>query len=133
MIVAFSLENRRAEIDYVECLKFFPRDFLLFWDWGNSPELQELGEYKPLVWTNDRMLEHSKTDEEGYLKKVARIWNVTLILDDIEEYKEADRRVQEAIAAYETASGQDYVHVWENQHGRRVRARFGSKRTTQGR
>lgn len=53
----------------------------------------DLGEYENLIRINDWMLEHSKTELEGHLDKATRIWNVALVLEDLEEYKGAEERL----------------------------------------
>jgi hypothetical protein len=39
------------------------------------------------------VLEHLKIEAGGYLSKAARIWNVVMILDDLEEYIKAEERL----------------------------------------
>jgi ankyrin repeat protein len=118
MIAASPLETGQTESEYSKWPKLFARDFLLVWDWKNSSKLQDLGEYDALVRTNDWVSEHFKTGIGGYLNKATRTWNVALILDDIEEYEEAEERLREAIEGYETAFGQKYLHLPKSQHGR---------------
>jgi len=118
MIAASPLETGQTESEYSKWPKLFARDFLLVWDWKNSSKLQDLGEYDALVRTNDWVSEHFKTGIGGYLNKATRTWNVALILDDIEEYEEAEERLREAIEGYETAFGQKYLHLPKGQHGR---------------
>ncbi|KAH6714388.1 heterokaryon incompatibility protein-domain-containing protein, partial [Leptodontidium sp. MPI-SDFR-AT-0119] len=99
MIAATPLENIRMEEGYIEwpnllqSAKTFTRDFLLFWDWENFPKkFQDPEEYEMLIRTNDWVSEHSKAHREGHLDKATRVWNVALILGDLEEYKEAEER-----------------------------------------
>jgi ankyrin repeat protein len=81
--------------------RIFTRDFLLVWNWENSlDKLQDPGDYRALTQTNNRMSEHLETELEGCLDKATRTWNVALILGDLEEYKKAEERVQEAIEGY---------------------------------
>jgi hypothetical protein len=93
-----------------ELATHFPRDFLLVWDW-NQPleESQGRKEYKTLTKTNTRELKYSKIELEGYLEIPTRIWNVVLILGDLEEYEKAEGRLREAIEGYEMAIGKSTV------------------------
>lgn len=56
-----------------------------------------------MVRKNDWVLEYSKTKEEDGLGKAARVWNVVMIFDDLEEYEKAEERLREAIAGFEIA------------------------------
>jgi hypothetical protein len=118
MIAASPLETRQMESEYIKWPRLFARDFLLVWDWENSPKLQDSGEYYALVRTDDWVTEHSKTEVEGYLNKATRIWNVAMILDDLEEYEKVEERLPEAIEGYEIAFGQEHLHLPKGQHGR---------------
>lgn len=80
--------------ELLQSAKIFTRDFLLVWDWENSPEkLQDLGEYKTLIQTNNSVSGYSKTELEGRLDKATRTWDVALILGDSREYKKAEERL----------------------------------------
>jgi Ankyrin repeats (3 copies)/Ankyrin repeats (many copies) len=118
MIAASPLENGQTESEYIQWPKLFARDFLLVWDWKNSLKSQDLGEYDALVWKIDWVLEYSKTKEGGDLNKAARIWNVVMILDDVEEYEKAEERLREAIAGFEIAFEKKHLHLPKGQHGR---------------
>ena len=96
-----------------------PRDFLLVWNWKNSSEgLEDSGEYEALVRTKNWVSEHSKTELGGHLDKAIRIWNIAMTLDDLEEYKEADEWLREAMEGCERALGKEHPHTLKSQHGR---------------
>jgi hypothetical protein len=57
------------------------------------------------------MLEHSKIELEGHLDKVTRMWNCVLILEDLEEYKGAKKRLREVIESYEIALREEYLYT----------------------
>ncbi len=120
MIAVSPIEARRTELDYIECLELFPRDFLLVWDWGNSPESQDLGGYNAFVRTKDQVLQHPETNLGGYLNNAVRIWNVAMILEDVEEYKGADERVEEVIWGHEIAFGPKNLNLVKMRHGRKA-------------
>ena len=118
-------EGKLAESGNIEWSKLlrsitvFPRDFLLIWNWETSLEKwQDPGEYDVLVRTNNQVTEHLKTELEGYLDKATRIWNVVMILDDLEEYERAEERLREAIEGYEIAFGEEHLHTLKGQCGR---------------
>ncbi|RYP07583.1 hypothetical protein DL764_002410 [Monosporascus ibericus] len=67
---------------------FFPHDFILVWNWKT---------------------EHLN-GEIGYLDKRTRLWNVALILEEAEEYEEADERLRDAVEIYERESGEGDPH-----------------------
>ena len=97
----------------------FPRDFLLIWNWENSPEkLQDLRQYEALVRTDNWVWEHLKTELGGYLDKATRTLDIAMILDDLEEYEKAEERYREAIEGYEIAFGEELLHMPKGQYGR---------------
>jgi hypothetical protein len=55
---------------------------------------------------------------EGDLDKATRIWNVAIILDDLEEFDKAEERLREAIEGYEKEFGKEYPHTLKAQYGR---------------
>jgi hypothetical protein len=78
------------QLELSKSITYFPRYFLLIWDW-------------------EQLLEESQDREESKnlvsLDKATRIWNVALILGDLEEYEKAEKRLREAIEGYEIAFG----------------------------
>ncbi|KAH8723272.1 heterokaryon incompatibility protein-domain-containing protein, partial [Phaeosphaeriaceae sp. PMI808] len=61
-----------------QSVKVFPRNFLLVWDWENSPgKLQVLREYE---------------EPEGYLDEATRLWNLALVLGDAGVYEKAEEK-----------------------------------------
>jgi ankyrin repeat protein len=99
----------------LQSITVFPHDFLLVWDWT---EKLDIGEYENLVRTDEWMSKHSQTELEGHLNKATRIWDVSLILEDLEEYKGAEERLQEAIESYEIALGEEDLHILKSQYSR---------------
>ncbi|OCL03806.1 HET-domain-containing protein, partial [Glonium stellatum] len=114
--------TKSGDIEWAKLLrliKVFPRDFLLIWDWENSPEkLQDLGEYETLIRTTNWVSEHSKTELGDHLDKATRTWNVAMVLDDLEEYQKAEGRLQEAMEGYKVAFGVEHPHPPKSQYGR---------------
>ena len=45
--------------------------------------------------------------------KATRLYKVALILEDLEEYKEAEKRLQEAIEGYKRALGKEHLYTLE--------------------
>jgi hypothetical protein len=122
IMIAASLDDpTKSSVEWSEFLQsktIFPRDFLLVWDWENSPEkLQDSGEYETLIRTNTWVSEHSKTELEGHLDKATRIWNVALILGDLEEYGKAEERLREAIEGYKIAIGGEHLRTLKSRYG----------------
>ncbi|KAF8861593.1 HET-domain-containing protein [Acephala macrosclerotiorum] len=91
----------------------FPRDLLLVWDWETPlGESQDQEEYKALE--KDIQLKHSKAEFGDHSDKATRIWNVALVLGDLEEYGKADEKLREAI---EMLIGEEPPHTLTNQYG----------------
>ena len=87
----------------------FPRDFLLVWNWEKaSDRLQDQEEYESLMEANRRVPERSQKELEDY---VTRLYNIALILEDLEEYKEAEKRYREAIEGYKRALGKEHLRT----------------------
>jgi len=42
------------------------------------------------------------------LEKPTRIWNVTLVLGDVDEYKEVEEKLREVIRGYEIVMKEEY-------------------------
>jgi hypothetical protein len=118
MIAASPLENGQTESE-IQGRELFDRDFLLVWDWKNSRTSQYISkDESALVQKNDWVLEYSKTKVADDLNKVARMWNVVMILDDLQEYEEAEERLPEAISRLETAFEKAHLHLPKRQYGR---------------
>jgi hypothetical protein len=110
MIAVSPPENEQTESE-IQGRELFDRDFLLFWDWTNFRTSQYIGEdEKALLRKNDCMLGYSKTEAADDLNKAARMWNVVIILDDLEEVKEAEERL-EVIFGLETAFEKEYLYL----------------------
>lgn len=124
MIAATPPENVRTksgDVEWLELLQsteLFTRDFLLIWDWESFLEkLQDSEKFESLIPKNDSMLEHSKIELEGDLDQATRIWNVALILGDLEDYEKAEERLREARKAYEMVFGEEHPHILESKYG----------------
>jgi tetratricopeptide (TPR) repeat protein len=88
----------------------FPHEFLLLWDWEQSQGgLQDQEEYDMLV--KSRVPKHSDTDLGCDLGKMTRLWNVGLILEYVERYKEAEERLREMMEGYESQVGEENLHT----------------------
>ncbi|CZR58311.1 related to heterokaryon incompatibility protein [Phialocephala subalpina] len=95
-----------------QSITVFPHDFLLAWDWEKPPgELQDRNEYETLIKPGGQGPEHSETTLDGCLDKATRLWNVGLILEDLEKHEEAEWRLREAIGGYERAVGKEHPHI----------------------
>ena len=80
--------------ELLQSVTVFPGDLLLIWDWEKSPERpQDQEEYEALVETDGRVQEHLKTELDHHLGKATRLLNLALILEDLEEYQEAEERL----------------------------------------
>lgn len=116
MIAARPPEKIPVRNGYVEWQRFvqsgllLTRDFVLIWDWEISEEnFQTPG-------GDGRSLEYS-TDLTGSLDKATRMWNIALILEDLEEYEEAEKKTQEAIRGYEIALGLQHLYTLKSEYG----------------
>lgn len=97
----------------------FTRDLLLVWDWESSSDtIQRPVNYEDLVRTKTGVFNCS-TELKDQLDKPIRIWNMALILADVEEDEEdeeAEKKLQEAISGYEIAFGVER-YTMEGQDG----------------
>jgi ankyrin repeat protein len=85
----------------------FTRNLVLVWDWESFSEKFEHPEkYEGLLQTMTGVVDGS-TELEDQLIKATRIWNVALILGDVEEYKQAEEKLFDAIKGYNIAFGVD--------------------------
>ena len=69
-----------------------------------------------MIKINSQVLEDSKTELGDHSDKATRIWNIALILGDLEEYKKAEERLQEAIGVYEIATTEKYLYKLKSQY-----------------
>ncbi|THV52588.1 hypothetical protein BGAL_0075g00340 [Botrytis galanthina] len=70
------------------------RNILLVWDWGNtSGKIQDGREYKSLTKKFSQVSVFSREESGGHLEKAIRLWNDIAILDDLQEWDEADERL----------------------------------------
>jgi hypothetical protein len=117
-----TLENVQTGNGYIkwpelsQLVQSFTRDFVLVWDWESSlDEFQNLGEYETLIQTGN-LSGHPKTELEDHLDKATRIWNVALILGDLQEYGKAEERLREAVHGYEMAFGKEDSYTLGSQY-----------------
>ncbi|KAH8722793.1 heterokaryon incompatibility protein-domain-containing protein [Phaeosphaeriaceae sp. PMI808] len=103
----------QAESRYVECqwplpsIKSFPRDFLLVWNWEKpSGNLQGRARYETSIEINALVPKYSSAASN----RATRLYDVALILGDLEEYEEARKRLQEATKGYEGISASEHPH-----------------------
>jgi hypothetical protein len=97
----------------------FMRDFLLIWDWEKPlGELQDQEEYKTLIKTYSQALEYSKAESGDYLDKAIVLWNDIMILDDLGECKDADKRLLKARSSYVKAFRKEHLPRLSSQSGR---------------
>ena len=88
------------------------RGFPLVWNWENASDgLQDQEEYKSLMEANRRVPGHSQKELEDYVKKATRLYSIALILEDLKEYKEAKKKLQEAIEGYKRALGKEHLRT----------------------
>jgi hypothetical protein len=117
VIIAATPLNESRSFGLLELSKsiaYFPRDFLLVWDWEkllgesqNQEEYEVLAKYIPV-------LAHSKAEFGDHSDKATRIWNVALVLGDLGECEKAEKRLQEAI---EMVIGKEYSHTLKSRYG----------------
>jgi hypothetical protein len=85
----------------------FSRDFLLIWNWEKASDgLLDQESYESLMEANIRVSERSEKELEDH---GMRLCNVALILEDLEEYKEVEKRLRGAIEVYEMAFGKKHL------------------------
>ncbi|KAH6710941.1 heterokaryon incompatibility protein-domain-containing protein [Leptodontidium sp. MPI-SDFR-AT-0119] len=89
------------QVELSKSITHFSRDFLLVWDWE-----------QPLEESQD--LEESKNWMS--FDQATNIWNVALILGDLEEFEKAEKRLREAIKGYEIAFGEEQS-ILKSQYG----------------
>jgi hypothetical protein len=97
IMAATPLENTKARSGDIkrselsQLVKLFTRDFILIWDWKNSPKKsQDLGKYNTLMQENT-------CGSAATLESATRLWNVALILEDVGGNWEGGKRLQKAI------------------------------------
>jgi tetratricopeptide (TPR) repeat protein len=110
MITTTPPEYVRMQSEHVRWSKLLqsvtisPHDFLFVWDWTRTPEVHE--EYEALVEAGSRVQEDSKAE-----RKVTRLENMALILEDMNEYEKAKERLQEVIRIKERTFGKEHPNT----------------------
>jgi hypothetical protein len=98
--------------------QLFTRHFVLVWGWDDPLEKLTYQErYETLIETNNSVSEHSKTKLEGCIDKATRIWNVALILGDLEGYGKAEEMLREAVEGYKMVFGEKDSYTLSSQYG----------------
>lgn len=88
----------------------FRPDFLLVWNWEDSPgKSQNEEDYASLI--KSRGLKISQTDMEDEPNKMTRLWNVALVLEDSENYGEAEEKLQLVVEGCERTLGKGHPHT----------------------
>jgi hypothetical protein len=86
----------------------FSREFLLVWNWEESQKIsQDRVKYESSTEINTLVPEYLKTASD----KAARSYDVVLVLGDSQEYKEAQKRLQEEIKSRETTFGKEDLNT----------------------
>lgn len=86
----------------------FPHDFLFVWDWEESPGGMG-GREAYSSFAKSRLPRRPSMQMEDSLEEAARLRNVGLVLEDLGKFWGAGERLQQAIKAFETASGEDHL------------------------
>lgn len=115
IIVAVTLrQSVQTESGYVDrpespaSAKSFSRDFLLIWNWKKPlGNLQDRAKYETSAEINTLVPEYLKTTSP----KTTRLWNVALAFGDSGEYKEAEKKLQEAIESCERVFGKESLYT----------------------
>ena len=106
-----------GQLEFSSSITYFPREVPLVWDWEkHTGESQEGEEYETLTKTNSRVLGPLKEEFTGYSDKATRIWNVALVLGDVQEYRKAEKRLREAVDGYETAFREEDQYILKSQY-----------------
>jgi ankyrin repeat protein len=88
------IRPRSGKSQWLECLeeinRLFPRNFRCVWDWDKLPGKMP-------------SQEENKTPREC-LEQIKETLNLTLVLEDLERYREGEEQFQEAMIYYEMAS-----------------------------
>ncbi|KAK3176106.1 hypothetical protein OEA41_007428 [Lepraria neglecta] len=101
----------------LQLVEIFARDFLLVWEWENSPEkFQDLGKYETSIQLDSWVSKHGTTELEGHLDNATRSWDVALILEDVEEHEKAQEIFQGATEGYKKAVGEEHPHMLKSQY-----------------
>jgi hypothetical protein len=112
MIAVTLLQSVRTESEHIKrqeplaLMRSFSYDFLLVWKWEDSPEdLQERAGagHETLPEINSIVPEYLKTA----LDKAAKSYEVALVLGDLEDPKEVEKRLQEAVKGCEKFFGKE--------------------------
>lgn len=88
-------------------MKSFPRDFLLVWNWEElAGNLRDRVGYETPIEVNTLVPEYLMTTSN----KAAILYDVALILGDLEEYEGARKRLQEAIESHKGMSTKEHLY-----------------------
>jgi Ankyrin repeats (many copies) len=80
--------------------------------------LQEPQEYETLPWKNNWVSEYPATDLRGQQDKATRAWSIARVLNELEEYEKADKRLREEIQGYEIVFKQEHQDTPNVEHRR---------------
>lgn len=98
--------------DLLGSIKFSNYDFRLVWDWTKlSEKFYDRKEHETLVNTSSGVSEHSTATLENHLARATDIWRMALMLEDLEEYNEAEERFKEAVEICDRAFGMMSSHM----------------------
>ena len=93
--------------DSLPSMEIFQRDFLLVWNWDESLlNLQGRASDETSIEISTLVSEYSMTASN----KLASLYDVALILQDLKEYKEAGKMFQEIIEGYEGPSTEQHLY-----------------------
>ena len=91
----------------------FPNDILLVWDWWESQgQSRDRGCYERLISSRHGPKCPGTECKCQDLDKVVRLWNIGLLLNAMERYKEAGKNLGEAVSFYGRTVGNNSHGPW---------------------
>ncbi|KAL8296260.1 hypothetical protein RB600_001644 [Gaeumannomyces tritici] len=104
IMITFPRTNDLPE--WIASIARFPTDFLLVWDWDESPKSQGGEDYGDFISSREVL----KCSREGCecqdrLDEAARWWNLGVLLNGLERYEEGVKHLRKAVEVYSIGAG----------------------------
>ncbi|KLU88857.1 hypothetical protein, variant [Magnaporthiopsis poae ATCC 64411] len=105
-IIMITLPRTNDLPEWVAPIAKFPTDLLLVWDWDKSPKPQGGKDYGDFI--RNRGVPKclmAGCECQVHLDEAARWWNIGMLLDEVERYKEAAKHFRKAVEVYGIGTG----------------------------
>ncbi|KAL8367183.1 hypothetical protein RB599_010267 [Gaeumannomyces hyphopodioides] len=105
-IIMITLPRTNYLPKWIASIARFPTDFLLVWDWDESPKLQGGKDYGDFISSRGvPKCSRAGCECQDHLDEAARWWNFGVLLNGLERYEKTVKHFRQAVEVYKIGAG----------------------------